>query len=188
MTNDAKRTRGRAVLRRATALAALLACAAPGAARADLIKTLTIDPVTLDDPGSYPSTLTIGTFTWTVPAIGTLVSAMISGAWGTSFLSPTTAPGIYTLAGATVFTCNVGDNCYGSDSQTAWSFNGFTPGQLTALNTGSAVFAVSQSDLGNVNVDTTTLVLDYNVPEPASLALFGAALLSTGLMARRNRT
>lgn len=175
-------------LNRATRLAAGafgMAVVGAGMAHADLIKTALLNPTSLDDPGSYPTLLTIGTFTWTPPAIGTLVSASISGDWGTSFLTPDTAAGTYTVAGVTVFTCNDGDACWGSDSETAWSYT-FAPGELAAL-TGSAVFAVSQSDSGNVNIDTTTLTLDYNVPEPASLALFGAALLSMGLMARRNR-
>jgi hypothetical protein len=161
------------------------------AARADLIETVTIQPVSLDDPGAYPTVLNIGTFTFTVPPTleafgGYLASATVSGQWGTSFLTPDTAAGVYTVGGATVFTCNDGDACWGNDVQTAWSYT-FAPSELAALLSGSADFNAMQTDFGQVQADLTTLTLDFSVPEPASIALFATALLGLALRNRRTR-
>lgn len=156
--------------------------------------TSTVAATSLDDPGSYPTVENIGNFSFDVPAYYTLIGATISGGNGNSALTPTTAAGVYSVAGDTVFTCSLGDACTVSDAETAWSFS-FTAGELADLVAGTSnvdqlenlVFNISQTDQGNINLDTTTLTLEFAVPEPGSLALLGASLAGMGLLARRKR-
>ncbi len=165
---------------------ALLLAGAVTPAHADTILTPTIVAQSLADPGVYPTFETIGTFTFTTPAYGTLVGATVSGQFGNSILSPDTAPGTYTVGGVTVFTCNLGDDCWGSAAETAWSYT-FAPAELADLSSGTVVFGVSQTAPYQVQTDLTTLTLDFKIPEPSTLALFGAALLGMGLAVRRTR-
>lgn len=169
----------------AVALAAMLA-AAPASAQTETL-TYTIAPTVLADPGTYPATQTIGNFgNAALGQYDTILSATISGNFGVDVFTPDTAPGVYSVAGITVFTCNDGDVCWGSDTQTAWSYN-FTASDLQALYAGDSAFTVAQSDIGAVATDTTTLTIDVFVPEPASIALFGVSLLGAGLILRRSR-
>jgi hypothetical protein len=135
----------------AAAFAALAIC--PAMAQ-EATETATIGPVSLDDPGIYPTPELLGTFNF--------------------------------AGNVLVFTCNVGDACWGSDTETPWSYT-FTQADLAALESGSADFSVIQTGIGNVQADTTTLSLDVYVPEPASIAVFGASLLGLGLILRRTR-
>ncbi len=166
--------------------AALVALAASPASAQQAVETATIGPVSLDDPGTYPSTLLLGTFDFAASPYITLLGATISGEWGATPFSPNTAPGNYYVGNVLVFTCNPGDACWGSNTETPWSYT-FTPADFAALESGSADFTVSQTGLGNVQADTTTLTLDVYVPEPATVAVFGASLLGLGLILRRNR-
>jgi hypothetical protein len=179
-------------VRRLATLALTAALLAPAAARADAIVTAQIQAQYLDDPGTYPTTVNIGTFSFTDPAFSTLVGATVSGAFGSAsnpFLT-STAPGAYSVGGVTVFTCNVGDLCWSnSNGELLWSYT-FTASDLASLVQGSNVdqainlaFNLAQSDVGNADTDVTTLTLDFSVPEPASITLMGAALL--GLVAIR---
>ncbi len=167
--------------------AALAMCLAAGPALAQpATETATILPVSLDDPGIYPSTETLGTFTFATSPYISILGATVSGEWGSSALSPNTAAASYYIGNVLVFTCNLGDACWGSSNETPWSYT-FTAADLASLATGSATFTAIQTSLGNVQADTTTLTLDIFVPEPASAALFGASLLGLGVLLRRNR-
>jgi hypothetical protein len=167
----------------AAAFAALAIC--PAMAQ-EATETATIGPVSLDDPGIYPTPELLGTFNFASSPYISLLGATVSGDWGTSPFSPNTAPGTYYVGNVLVFTCNVGDACWGSDTETPWSYT-FTQADLAALESGSADFSVIQTGIGNVQADTTTLSLDVYVPEPASIAVFGASLLGLGLILRRTR-
>jgi hypothetical protein len=180
----------------ALGLTAVLAAGAPHAARAQTATiTSTIAAQNFGDPLTYPANETIGTFGFNVPAYYTLIGATVSGDWGNSFLTPNTAAGTYSVGGVTVFTCNDGDACWGSETETPWSFT-FTAQELDSLVASTSnhsqaedvLFSVIQSEAGNVNTDTTTLTLLFAVPEPGSLALFGAGVLGLGLITRRKRS
>ncbi len=171
----------------ALAAAALMAFLAAGPAAAqEATETSTIGPVSLDDPGTYPTTETLGTFNFATSPYITLLGATISGDWGISPLSPNTAPGNYYVGNVLVFTCNPGDSCWGSNTETPWSYT-FTASDLAALESGDVNFTAYQTGLGQVQADTTTLSLDVYVPEPASMALFATSLLGLGLLMRRAR-
>jgi hypothetical protein len=176
----------------AFALAALIA-AQPAYAQLETL-TYTIAPVSLADPGAYPTLETIGNFgNAALGQYDTLVSASVSGDFGYNVLSPNTAAGLYYVGGELAFTCNDGDDCWGSSVETPWSFSNFTAADLAAISAGDTAFTVSQTDFGQVQTDTTTLTLEVYVPEPASIALFGVSVLGFGLLvrqgaaARRNR-
>lgn len=180
-------SRRRAAAAAAWALPALLLCGVAGQAQASVIfETAIVGPVSLDDPGVYPTNEVLGTFSYKMPHWDTLIGATVSGQWGTSYLTPDTAAGVYSVGGVPVFTCHLGDDCWGSDAQTSWSFT-FTPGELSSLTSGAATFAAVQSSFGQVQADVTTLTLTFNVPEPSTVAVFGAALLGMGLLVRRSR-
>jgi hypothetical protein len=174
--------------RRLAALTLALTLAGAAGAQAQTVVTSTIAPVSLDDPGTYPTQETIGTFTFSVPADALLTGVTISGLFGNNVFSPNTAPGVFTLGGVDVFTCNAGDPCWGSSTETSWSYT-FTAADLAnlgSLDGGNVVFAVTQTGAGDIQTDFTTLTLDY-IPEPGSLAVFASALLGMGLVIRRVR-
>lgn len=167
-------------------LAAACIAAAPAHAQVETL-TYTIGATQIDDPGIYPTVETIGNFgNLALGQYDTLIGATVSGNFGVNVFTPDTAPGVYSVAGVTVFTCNDGDACWGSDTETPWSYD-FSADELQALTGGNADFSVAQSDVGAVATDVTTLTLDIFVPEPASFALFGVSLLGLGLAMRRTR-
>ncbi len=180
-------SRRRAAAAVAWALPALLLCGVARHAQASVIfETAIVGPVSLDDPGVYPTNEALGTFSYKMPISDTLIGATVSGQWGTSYLTPDTAAGVYSVGGVPVFTCHDGDDCWGSWSQTPWSYT-FTDSQLASLTSGTAAFSARQTDFGQVQAGVTTLTLTFNVPEPSTVALFGAALLGMGLLVRRSR-
>jgi hypothetical protein len=165
------------------ALAALIA-AQPAHAQLETL-TFTIAPTSLSDPGTYPTLETIGSFgNAALGQYDTVVGATVAGSFGYNVLSPTTAAGQYFVGGELAFTCNDGDACWGGSIETPWSFSNFTAADLQALAAGNTLFTVSQTDVGQVQTDTTTLTLEVYVPEPASIALFGASLLGLGFAVR----
>ena len=183
----------------ATALGRLAAVALAGlalspiaAAQTPTIVISQIQPQYLDDPGTYPTLLNIGTFSYTDPAFSTLVGATVTGAFGslTNPFDTSTAPGIYSVGGVNVFTCNVGDLCWSnSNGEVDWSYT-FTSAELASLAQGSNVdqamniaFDLLQTGVGNADTDVTTLTLDFEVPEPTTITLMAAGLL--GLVAVR---
>ena len=169
----------------AAAALTAFAAAAPAAAQ-EATETATVGPVSLDDPGTYGITETLGTFNFATSPYITILGATISGEWGSSPLSPNTAPGNYYVGNVLVFTCNPGDACWGSSTETPWSYT-FTAADLATLQSGDVDFTAYQTDFGQVQADVTTLSLDVYVPEPASIALFATSLLGLGLLVRRAR-
>jgi hypothetical protein len=126
-----------------------------------------------DDPTTLPSTDTVGTFTG-LPT-GFVVGAKISGFFGTLDSLSTAGVELF-LDGLLVATCNSGDACENGSalSPVPWSFT-LTADELALLTDGSATLTAEQTDIGQVNIDVTTL--QVTVPEPASLALLGLPLV-----------
>lgn len=182
------------LIRVATMIAPLLL--GGGVARADIILTPTVDAFSGNDieDGSNP-TGQIGLFSWVAPGGHYyLASATITGNWGYNFVSPDSAPANLLVGGITVASCavpnpvtNSAPDCYASDTQTPWSYI-FTASDIaTALQGSSVEFDFAQLGNGQVQVDQTTLSLDFVLPEPASVALFGVAVAALGVVKRRNR-
>lgn len=140
--------------------------------------------------GVYPQpSLTIGTFTYTIPAGDVITSASVSGFFGTTY-SPSTALENLYVAGVKVASCSSeSDPCWADPSgvQTAWSYT-FTPAQFAALQSGSAVYSVVQTGDYYVESGVTTLSINVSTtPEPATVALLGGGLALLPFLRRKFR-
>jgi hypothetical protein len=161
--------------------------AAPAAHAEIETLTYTIGASSLNDPGVYPTELTIGNFgNSALDQYDTIVGATVAGQFGYNALSPTTAAGIFSVGASEVFVCNDGDDCWGGSVETPWAYT-FTADEYADLANGNTAFTVQQTDFGQIQTDVTTLTLEISVPEPATIALFGASLLGMGMLLRRNR-
>lgn len=159
-------------------------------AHADIIATLPNYDGTATF-GPFPSTISIGDFTFAIPAGQEVVGATISGTFGNDDVPGTTdisAPAdLFVDSGAIeVAACDDGltysEPCDAGSVPTAWSYT-FTSSDLSTL---SADFASGSLDLSTVQdnffaVNAGSLTLDIAVsPEPNGLWLSGTGLI--GLM------
>ncbi len=175
--------------RRATlvlsSLALCLASALPACAGTITSTIGEFDGPILDNP-TYPQpSLTIGTFTYTLPG-GPIIAASVSGFFGTVF-SPSTALENLFVGGIEVASCaSEAADCWNDPSgvQTPWSYT-FTPSQFAALQSGSVAYTVVQTGDFEVESGITTLSITTS-PEPAT-ALMLCGGLSLLLFLRRGR-
>jgi hypothetical protein len=164
--------------KRRAALAVFAIClgAALPANAATIISTIgEFDGPVLANP-TYPQpSLTIGTFTYSLPP-GPIVAASVSGFFGTEF-SPTTALENLFVGGIEVASCaSESADCWSDPSgvQTPWTYT-FTPSQFAALESGSVLYTVVQTGDFQVESGVTTLSISV-APEPAAIAMAGAGL------------
>jgi hypothetical protein len=142
--------------------------------------------------GPFPAPpLTIGPRTFTIPGGDRVVSATISGSWGSS-LDPNSTSGVTVLLdGFTVATCVKPDpNCWtGQVGPRAWT-HVLTDSEKLQLNDGQATLtAVQTSDLA-IRMGVTTLLIETApsiVPalSPLGLALLLVAMAAAGALAVR---
>jgi hypothetical protein len=144
--------------------------------------------------GDYPlAPVTIGVFSFTIPAGFSAVGGTISGFFGNNDVSPTTAPSDYYVDNGTIEVASCDDSlsfsadCDTGSSPTAWSYT-FTASDLATLASelasGNIDFTVVQNFAVSVQTGPTTLDLQIATPEPATIFLLGGSLLAIALFRR----
>lgn len=135
--------------------------------------------------------VTIGTFNYVIPVGETIVAATYSSYWGNSTF-PNSAGADIRLGGVLVGSCAAFAPCDTSTSVTPFSYT-FTAPEFSALAGGSASLTAVQTSgiilkLGFSNLTITTragVPGPAATPEPASMAMLGAGLVSLGLLRKR---
>ena len=174
--------------------AAAIALCACMPARAGIIATLP----NYDGPagfGPFPAALSIGDFTFTIPAGVQITGIAISGTFGNGDLPGTTdtsAPADLFVDGGTIEIAACDDSltfaapCDAGSSPTAWSYT-FTHSDLTnlasELSGGSVDLSALQNDVFAVNLGSLTLSIQ-TTPEPGSIFLFAGGVAGLALLRR----
>ncbi len=148
--------------------------------------------------GPFPSSISIGDFTFSIPAGEQVYGATISGTFGNDDDPGTTdvsAPAdLYVDGGAIeVAACDdsltYSEPCDAGSTHTSWS-NTFTSGDLSTLSTAftSGTLDLSAEQNGVFTVNAGSLTLDLMVtPEPNSLWLLGTGLIALMCVALSRR-
>jgi hypothetical protein len=175
-------------------LALASALAAP--VKADIISTIGEYNGSPDfdfNPGDYPlGSVLIGDFTFTIPAGDTVVGGTISGTFGNSDVSSTTAPSDYYIDNGNIEVASCDDGltgsaaCDTSSTPTAWSYT-LTPTDISNLSAGLASGSIDFTVIQNfaVAVETGTTTLDLvTTPEPSMIFLLTGGLAGIALLRR----
>lgn len=144
-------------------------------------------PIGSGGPFPQPS-VTIGTFTFFIPAGDVITSAVLTGTFGNS-VNSSTAGVDYFLNGLLVAQCiPFSSPCWTGPGPNAWSFT-FSPSQLALLGSGSATLTAIQTSQTTIRLGVTNLTVTTTtvVPEPATLIMFGSGLAAIGGIMRRRR-
>lgn len=209
--------RSKKTMKKQTVSAVILSVAAAlalaGNARADDISvTPTFDasnqaaaPDTTDYEGIFyddyttfpPSSITIGTFDFTVPTGESVISATISGTFGDVNEGITALADLYVGGGTIqVAGCDLNqDSSYppcaagtADGSLVPWSYT-FSAADLSSLaadfSSGSLDFTAVQNGFGSVIVGSPVLDLQAATPEPASFLTLAGGLLALAAFRRR---
>jgi len=151
-------------------------------------------PVTINGPFPQPGQI-VATRTFTIPDGERVVSAYITGYWGSSVDPDSTAGVEVKLDGYIVATCEKPDpGCYAGDvGRRQWSHT-LTDVEMTALNDGKAVLSVVQTSDVSVRLGVTTLYIETGVPpsvpalSPMALFALLAGMAAAGAIALRRRS
>ncbi|MGH9903001.1 MAG: hypothetical protein ACRD68_14440, partial [Pyrinomonadaceae bacterium] len=153
-------------------------CLGSGAvARADTLTLTLPDYNGTFSIGPFPGpSLTVGTFSFTIPAGQQIVAATLGGTFG-NLVNGTSAPVNLRLDNFQVAQCAPGAPCtgaFGTTGPTSFTFN-FAPAQFSLLTDGAATLALSQLGPGAVRLGGLALTIQTAapVPEPATLFLLG---------------
>jgi hypothetical protein len=131
------------------------------AAAATIVVTFPeLNGAAIDSPFPQPP-VTVGAQALSIPAGDRIVSARISGFWGTSAKPDSTAGVSVLLDGVEVARCEKPDpGCWLGDSgQRPWQHT-FTASELPALNGGTATLTAVQTSDEFVRLGVSTLVID----------------------------
>ena len=176
-------------------LAAAFALSLSPLAHADVVSTIQAYDGAANF-GSFPATISIGTFNFVLPAGQQVYSGTISGTFGNNDVAGTTetsAPAdLYIALGSIeVASCDdalsYGAACDAGTSPTSWSYT-FSNSDIASLSadfaSGSIDFSAQQNGVFTVNTGVVTLDL-VTTPEPASFFLLGLGVVGLAL-AKRN--
>jgi len=137
---------------------------------------------------TYPQpSLTIGTFTYSSVSAASILSATVSGFFGTVF-SPSTALENLYVGGIEVASCaSEAAACWNAPFgvQTPWSYT-FTPSQFAALTSGNVAYTVVQTGDFEVESGITTLTIVVS-PEPSTVGLIGGGIALLMFVRRQRR-
>jgi hypothetical protein len=127
-------------------------------------------PHQADESFPQPS-VTVGTSPIAIPAGEKVVSAAISGFWGTKDDPDSTAGVDLFLDGIRVAQCVApSTGCWvGTTGQRPWSHT-FTVSELVKLNDGSATFTAVQTSGLRIRLGETTLAVQTALPPPVGIA------------------
>ncbi|MBH8560635.1 PEP-CTERM sorting domain-containing protein [Nostoc sp. CENA67] len=122
-----------------------------------------------DGSASFPlSSVTVGTFSYTIPSGEQIVSASLSGTFGNSVVSNSSGLNLL-LDGLQVAQCIRFDTCYYSATPEAFNFT-FSPADLSLLNDGSALLTAIQTSEYVIRLGSTTLTIETaSVPESGTI-------------------
>jgi hypothetical protein len=141
------------------------------------------------DGSAAPYDITIGTFTFMIPAGDIVTGATISGTFGDQNIPVTALTDLYVDGGIQVAACDDFTSPCASGtvdgSLVQWSHT-FTTAELGALASGSLAFTAVQNSFGAVVVGSPTLDIQVAAtPEPAFLLPIAGALLAMAALRRR---
>ena len=144
--------------------------------------------------GPFPQLLNVATRTFTVPDGERVVSASISGHWGSSGDPNSTAGVVVSIDGIEVASCAKPDpSCWTGDSgQRPWS-HVFTAEEMLTLNDGAATMSAVQTSDERVRLGVSTLIIETAPPpvvptlSPAGLGALLTLMLGAGALLLRRR-